>query len=233
VLGSYSYADVATTLRFLSEPRLEWRRRLDEIDSRSRIRDTYQADVHQQRSHFWNFPLDPDASTADGDEINRQELGLAGQTIGFMLFAPIERYDAALMSEWHAGVLGAWMATPPCSPLPEDPPAPTWPAQRVTGFATMWSASPAAVIRSSVADRIQLRIELTRKVIEARESLARLGHFEVPEAGSSASYCPGERWLYELSPDGDLTIRFSGSEAALAGERLKRLPLAFRIPASG
>ena len=89
------------------------------------------------------------------------------------------------------------------------------------------------VLPPIVADRAQLRLELTRTVIEARLDRARLGRFEVPESGSVESYCRGERWLYERSANGDLTIRYSGSEADRDNPRLERFPLAFRIPVDG
>lgn len=79
-------------------------------------------------------------------------------------------------------------------------------ALRALGLAALWLVAAPRVATSRVADTDLANLVATADVIVLDT---------------------------DRVPDADLTIRFSGSEGAFPGERLKRLPLAFRIPANG
>lgn len=213
-----SYGELATTLRFLPSPSLDWPRRLAEIDPRGRFRDQEQADDCLDRSVWWDLPFGTPPS---------EPARFAGAPVEFLFVAPLQRYDAVLMSRWRSESLRVRAETPHCAEPPWDPAPPGWSVQRFLGLPTAWDPAPRPGFPPTVADRLALRLELTRKVIEARIDRARLGHFDLPAAGSVESYCPGERWIYELAADGSLAIRLSNPDL------LGGLPLAFRIPSKG
>ena len=60
--------------------------------------------------------------------------------------------------------------------------------------------------------RLQLDLELTRHWLALNLERARSGHWpaELPLGGASAA-CPEERWLYHVSPEGEVEVRLSRS----------------------
>lgn len=61
---------------------------------------------------------------------------------------------------------------------------------------------------------LRIQLELTRKVLALKAARANSGKWPPPDESMAQSFCPGERWVYEVTPDGGMSLTFSGPPAA-------------------
>lgn len=59
------------------------------------------------------------------------------------------------------------------------------------------------------ADRIDAELEATQKVLALKTARARLGHWPETLPGIDASRCSDNHWLYQVAPDGSMSLKMS------------------------
>jgi len=80
------------------------------------------------------------------------------------------------------------------------------------------------------AGRIMLELELTQKILQAKENLATLGSLkQIPSVKSSV--CPNNQWVYQVSPDNSISISLNPMPKWTSD--VKGLPLTYTVTGKG
>ena len=74
--------------------------------------------------------------------------------------------------------------------------------------------------------RFMLELELTQKILQVKELAAKAGTFPQSVPSMDSSVCPGSKWIYQVSPNGTMSISLSPIPAWLS--EYKGLPLTYR-----
>ncbi len=77
--------------------------------------------------------------------------------------------------------------------------------------------------------RLELDLELTTKVLEARAARDTLGAWPTELARARSETCPADLWVYEADPSGNASIRFH-RDVNWADQSGTLLPVSFAIP---
>ncbi|NER29203.1 MAG: hypothetical protein F6J89_16620 [Symploca sp. SIO1C4] len=67
----------------------------------------------------------------------------------------------------------------------------------------------AFINQTSKTDYAMLELELTQKILQIKELAAKEGKWPESVPNLESSICPGEKWIYQVSPDNTMSISFS------------------------
>lgn len=71
------------------------------------------------------------------------------------------------------------------------------------------SASPSLASMWRKPGRLMLELEMTQKILQAKELAAKQGKWPQSLPGLESSICAGYKWIYKVSPDGTMSISLS------------------------
>jgi hypothetical protein len=169
-----------------------WRTRIAEHDYRASMRRAFEGES-------WTFSASVNGWTPDAELERRRRRGLLSR-----IDYPLLRLMAADTSLALTRMVVELKAINPCQAdikaLDEWAGSPSrwnlFGKEEIGGLATGWSS----------AARMALQVELTQKVLAARELRNARGAWPSELPGLESSVCPGTRWAYSTSGDGGMSL---------------------------
>ncbi|NEO98772.1 MAG: hypothetical protein F6K58_08855 [Symploca sp. SIO2E9] len=80
---------------------------------------------------------------------------------------------------------------------------------------------PSFINQRLKGDHAMLELELTQKILQIKELAAKEGKWPESVPNLESSICPGEKWIYQVSPDNTMSISFSAQPQWLQ-ERIEK-----------
>lgn len=199
----------AGVLRKLSNPSPAWRERLGAVDPGAQLLRGYKLEacaiLEAGNSTNWTRVVTSDPGVHHGI--------VAWASRGYVRLCAAEGADTLL------DMVELLRASDPCATDTKER------VDEIVGGIPRWNffariALPNLATSWGRADRMKLDLELTDKVLQAREARS-LNGGRWPEAlpGLEASPCAGERWTYTLTPE-RVTLAFSGDVRVETGKTL-------------
>lgn len=223
---------LAVVLRKLDVPVSIWDAKLAALHPRATGLDVEHARAYEVSSRFRNVPLVilSEASTSQAAD----DLSSAALHLGFLAVTPLIRGQGAASSWSDAALTERLYGGPRCEPAPE-------PALDTVVDRPAWSLlvpGPAQLTRvmgpgPERLDITELHVDLTRRVLAARDHRARTGAWPTPDESATQTICQNRRWVYEPRPDGSLAISLDPPLLASTINGADRFPLAVELGSSG